>query len=735
MLALLAGWLLAAALAVAAPASAPVGELGRDWFSATLEAGYAGYAFPLAEPALARAVMADSGLAWQTAFDHSTIPVRLAINHRRGTAFRGRVEVAAPFAYPLEEDAAQRGSLTSAEFIAPPSVPTDVVLAPRACPPVAPGTPVKLTVRLYQAGVSQPLFTQEAEVIQLEPAHLYSLSLDAPSQEIVHQRINAENRLGLEPPLAGDKRAPLIAPELLASHHYILPEDHRQLTGLPLAAGQFAFVLADAEAVRTWSEAEQRALAQYLLGGGQLCLYHAAGAWLGLDLSAGAQSAGRGSLLPVAGDLAQAQSAVQHWLEGELTELVLWLGGAAQGATLDLPGPLPRLARLESLLDLYGPAQQDGEVLARRPGYLHPVLFYRETSRQDALEPWDYPEFLSASTETFFNNANLRGFDRLRQGRRFPPLAELAAAARPACGTLWLIAGLAALPALLAGFNRRRAWLFLLPGLAGTGLALHYWQAEPQIREQPLGLAVYDLAANLPGAAVARELQALQLGQRGAARLELTPGALLRHIAWQPPGDWSWHAAADGARWQGAGGGSFAAVSTTAPVAAPDLPVSLALSRGAAGRWRLTLDTSALAPEQRCFLLTPLGWQVIPGGRAQVVCEVELPQMPFAPGLERLRAIRRFLAARTAAAPNSWQTIYDRSSDLALAEAALPGGPFGPPAPAGLEQLGWAGLVQQPAGLRGVNWHEAVLIAPLPGPAPARTARFVRYSLPLEAPR
>ena len=731
VLAVCAGWLLAAVLIAAAQSSAPVEELGRDWFSATLEVGYGGYAFPIAEPALARACLSGTGLAWQTAFDHSVIPVRVSILHRRGAAFRGRVEVEAPYAYPLEEDAAGRSATYSAEFTAPPSVPTDVVLAPRICAPSEPGALVKLEVRLYQEGVNQPLFTQEAEVVQLEPAHLYSLHLDAPSRGIASQAINADNHLALAPQEIGEQRLPQIAPELLGSRHYILPQDHRQLTGLPLAATQFAFVLADAQEVAGWSEAEQAALAQYLLGGGHLCLYNATGRWQGLNLGAGAQPAGRGCLLPVAGGAAEAEAAVLGWLEGELTELVLWLGGSANGEELDLPGQLPKLGRLEAIVQAFGPAQEDGEILARRPGFLHLVALYRETSRQDALEPWDYPEFLSVSTDTLLNNSNLRTLARERPDHGFPPLSQFAAAARPALVGIWLIAMLAGLPALLAGFSRRHAWVWLIVGLAGAGAALWLWDSEPPVQEQPVNLTVYDLAQNLPGMAVARELHAVQTGSQGRAGFETAPGVLIRHVAWQPPGTWDWRREDDGARWQGAGGGAYAALSTVAPATEPGLPVALNLSRPAPGRLRIELSTSALEPGEQSFLLTPLGWQVVPGGTTQARYEIIMPEIPFQPGLARLRAVRAFLKSRPEAVSNTWGNIFDRSGDLALAEAAAPGGPLMEPPPPSLVRLGLAGLVQLPTGLRGVNWNEVVLIAPLPSEDGARALAYVRYSAPL----
>ena len=306
------------------------GQLGIGALQITVDAGYDQFALPVANAALAREWASASGLAWQVAYNSSLVPVRMDIEHRQARALRGRIEVSTEYGYAAEESATAQPVVVTREFLVPPSVPTSLTLLPRVCPPSVSGGTVTLDFRVYLRDLPQPQFEQRLEVVQLEPAHLYSLYLTEPGS-VDRDVINAGNHLGLTSPAGMSGKDTLFPPEMLQSRHYTIACDRRQVTLAPLAARDFAFVIADAGAVRSWPEEEQDGLAAYLIGGGYLCLFNAEGTWHGLDLSRGAMPVGRGNLLPVAGGYTAARREVTGWLEGELAEFVLWCEGRQDG--------------------------------------------------------------------------------------------------------------------------------------------------------------------------------------------------------------------------------------------------------------------------------------------------------------------------------------------------------------------------------------------------------------------
>ncbi|HES58739.1 MAG TPA: hypothetical protein ENO21_04850, partial [Firmicutes bacterium] len=429
-------------------------EMLLGGFELEVQAGYSGYALPVANSQLGRD-WADRGpLAWQMAFNYSTVPVRITILHRRADAFRGRIELISTAAFSIEEDPLGHTATTTTDFIVPPSVPYTVSLAPRVCPPSTPGGPARLLLRIYQQGLQTPVDSQVVTVTQLEPAYLYSLLLDGPPGDRYSDAVNPDNELELAMPDGFDA-----VDGLLTSRHWLISCPREQVTGLPLAARDFAFVVADLSEVVEWDDVEQRALVQYVIGGGHLCLYNVSTAsWQGLNLDSAALPAGRGFVRVVRGGLDQARLALSDWLAGELEEFTLLCGGTAGGDRLALADSSENLLASLDLDDIFA-SSEESEIPSHRPGYLHPVWVYREACRSGAQEPWQGPEFLVNEPRAWMHNEALRQSIGANMQFNVPPLAHAASAPRELPRAWKLFAVLLPALLLLGGLVRQlRLW-------------------------------------------------------------------------------------------------------------------------------------------------------------------------------------------------------------------------------------------------------------------------------------
>ena len=694
-----------------------------------LGAGYRGYALPVANWSLARQWAEGSGLDWQAAYNSSIIPVRMDLTHRQARALTGRLEVVTRDGYTREEDPLRHEAVTTREFLVPPSVPTSVVLTPRVCPAAEAGGILELTVRLYLGDSTQPQFEQRLEVMQLEPAHLYALHLDgAPGIDI--DVINPGNHLELEPPLRNPEQ-PLFPPEMLSSAFYTISCLPGQVTLAPLAARDFAFVFADAARVREWPEEEQAGLAQFVVGGGHLCLYNAAGAWQGLSLDNGPGQTGRGVLLPVAGGFPAARGEVVTWLEGELTEFVLWCGGRAGGwATPNLVALDGLAARVPGIQQANTPWLRGDGPVARRAGYLHPVWIYRETCRQAALEPWDFPEFTSVKRDIILNNRNLAPLNDRDNPPGLRPFALCVTESRgwPAhLGWLFLVLPLAFLS---GGVSRRHWWPGLVLAAAALGLGLSWWLATGPVPVPSLGAVLVDAAEGCD-AATARLVQAAQPSHRGSIRLEVPDGSQVRRTGGNPV-DWRLTGDNHGASWSCTDARSNLVLVVDTPREAVEPPVRVTGRHREGRRLRLVLDTRGVPADRECYLVHPLGSQVVPGGRERVAVEIEVPRIPVRPGRERLAVLEDWLAPRLTADLGNLSRIGVSQPDLLRYLARFPGGDA---AAGAVDRLCWLGLCQNPLGLRGVAGGQGVVFAPLPGEAASAERGYLRFTFPLEVPR
>lgn len=717
--------------------------LGLGDAEVRISAGYGGYALPVANSALARDWAARSGLAWQAGFNYSTIPVQVSIEHRQPMARTVKVSVTTSYGYAAEELAqadkpphATPQTTVSRELLVPPSVPARAVLLPRVCPPSQPGGMLKLQVAVEVEG--QPWGALRYDVTQLEPAHLYSLWLDGPPDLQFQDTLNADNHLRLMPPVdrAG---VPAFEPEQLTSRHYILGVDRRDLTLAPLAARDFAFALADLAQVSLWPEAEQRALVTFMLGGGHLCLYGARGSWQGLDLSSAVRPVGRGNLLSVGGGPDEARAAIARWLEGELEELTLWLGGSSGGwraQRLLNAGDLNDQLNLTPLL-AGDPEQPD--VISHRAGYLHPVWIYRETCRAGALEPWDYPEFNTGHGDLSDSNRNLRALDE-ELTQRLVPLQHSVVEARAWPAELWLLVLGLPLALLIGGTIARRPWLApSLAVLALGGGGWLWWQTQP-LRTPPLRLSLIDSELGLEEA-VDRQAQAGRADRDGDLSLALPADAMLRRLSWSSPGGWRLSADRHGAVWHGRHGGPLLTLSAEGARSAPRPPVTIERRRRGPSTLELTCDTRGLAGDE-CYLLTPLGWQVLPGGQESLRLELALPEITPWPGRARLQGWEEHLADWLPGAPRSPSPLSRRTVELLRHHADPDEWSATTPAPdlaaQGRDRLAWLGLLQLPVGLRGGLSGQGVLLAPLDATAEAEggaeTLEYLRLTFPLEPP-
>lgn len=742
----------------AARGSAQDAGLAEGGLSFRALAGYgeSGYALPVANSALGRDWAMDSAYAWQLAYGQSTLPLHVRIEHRMPGAFRGRLEVECPDAYHPAEKGAGNSGLVSCEVVVPPSAPLDLYLPLRCAPLSQPGALVKAEVRLFAKGMQGPLIETEADAVQLEPAHAYSLLLDGAEGAISGDAINPRNRLRLRYPGQQGELTPLESFGVTSFNHYLISCQHRQMTALPTAATDFAFVCASLGAVRDWPAADQEALVAYVLAGGHLCLFDAGGEWLGLDFTAadaapgfGRRQAGRGELLYLAGSLEAARRLMVQYLEGELSEFVLWQGGSVAGEGLGFDAQL-RFRHRGGLAEAYLPGGGDkpGELPSRRSAYLNPVVAYRELCRQSALEPFDYPEFSLAASESTADslllaaNPALAGIDR-RLGGSLPPLLSNLAQPGLSRPVLPLAATGLMLLALLPGWRarcrpasqrRRPAALqslrlgsasaaLVLAGLAISGAG------APVLPELRLEMA--DRHSGV-GAEARRELHLRSTQGSGSAELSAPAAGALRRSSGAPPGAWSWdwRPGAEPGNFQ-VRGGQYASASFSAwsPSTADDGrrgpgPVAV-LHRLDAQRVELTVNTAALPGGRGCWLQDAFGLRYLPGSTDSVRVELDLPVWPPLPGTARLKALR-LRRSHSGQAGLLEAQLMARSDAVQRLLAERPQD-CGAPSP--LERLVLGAALQQPGGRRGQLFLAPALYYFESAPADGTSCRLVRQTL------
>jgi hypothetical protein len=740
-------------------------ELGQLKWSMSLGYGTAGaenYALPVANSALGRSMAFGRGLQWQLGLNSSVIPLSIHVEHRQAVAVAGRIEVESRHGYARAEDPLQHPTVIRQDVLIPPSQPLALYFAPRVAPPSEPGGLAEVTVSFFRQGSSKPDWTQAISVTQLEPAHVYSLLLDAPPG-ILQDRINPGNAQQLTLPRNVQEALPEGIFGVLEFDHYLLPCDRGQMTRLPLAARDFVFTVADLGAVRGWPAADQRALVQFVVGGGHLCLYNADGQpWQGLGTLKGAE-AGRGIFLPVAGDLPQARQLLREWLSGELEEIVLISGGTARGKATPR---MPYDVNYQRQLTLQSAFRSEG-IVSHGPGYLHPIWIFRETMRSSALEPFSYPEFTVAygprtsqlmrqRGSPTFDNPNLR--DVLGQRYRVE-MATLADAAQPPhrFPLLPVLAG-AVLVGLLSATRSLRvprlAAAAALLGLAASALLLLGLRSRP-LQPAPLELAILD-TDNRVQAAARRGLTAGLADAGGSFAIDLPANSTIRNVVWEPAGPWALTLPGAGpatpeqttGTLRATGGGEYFAVAADAPEPEPfipgELPVRVRTETDRPGWQTIVIDTSGLQEGEVCWLLTRQGQQQIPAGNPGYRVDVRSSSVPLLPGYGRLLAWHEVFTGAQAReswrfpgeqqgtpGPESWTLSPERTSPfLSHYVRAL----AGEKSTVALMDLGWVGLMQQPTGLPGLFTTSGVLVFPIGavGNTGRSSATFVRLTFPLE---
>jgi hypothetical protein len=759
----------AAFLLLGCPSGAAAGDSGvseslpflqQGEFRLDCEAGYARYAFPIGDAALARkwttfraeenqANWASRGeLAYQLAYDYSVIPVHFRIAHRRPEAFAGTVEIESTHGYGVAENPLGHRTLLRHEFLAPPSSPIEFTLSPRVVPPVRPGSSERLIVRIYQRGLTRPIDRRELSVTQLEPSHLYSLVLDDPA--LPHgQTINKDNYLKLQIP--ANRSELVLDPSIYSSEHYFLGCPHRAVTGLPLAARQFAFVLADYSNVRTWNVAEQQSLMQFVVAGGRLILFNAGrdAVWQGCSL-AQPDAVARGWLIPLAGPRRLAEQTAQRWLEGELEEFALYARGSAHGIRLD-PNSFNAFRDSNLLLDeVYASALPDALAipLSRRPGYLHPLWLYRAATDLGTLEPWDYPEFTQFAGDESDNNLLLRAITAAQPGTTAPlGLSRLLGQQRVL--PLWwkvvpfallgLTAGVMAFPS--SGFRK----LQLLGIGCALSLATLLWKSVAPL-QLPVGSMQLIDCDQRTEIATARTVHAKFATRSGEIALKLNAGSLLRRVDWQPAGNWQLRAstAAVGdspTHWHGKSGGAFVALRTDVASLKAKVGLSAEVTPTPDG-YCVILNTKELPPGQLVILQTSLGWHALKTSETTQRIYLQLSPLPRVPGVDRAMAVQRLsrswgMQLRSVKSMSNWQ------SRLLLAQLLEDGWTTelrrqGTQQDA-LLRLGWSAILQDPLGGRGLPVNQLVFYAvtnTLPengatAGGPLETT-WMRYCIPLQ---
>lgn len=719
--------LLATSVALAQDGKEPEGGLPLGAVSFNVTAGYSGWALPVANSAVGRSFAQGGGLAWQIGRNMSVVPIRLEIEDRFPSAFRGRVEITSAHGYAREEDPLGHMTLYEQELLVPPSVPTSLYFAPRVCPPSRPGAPVRLVVKIYQAGSHFASQQQSLTVTQLEPSYLYSLYLDGPRGAVYSDAVNAGNRLQLALPY--DKPDPSV----YESMHYVIATERQMVTGLPLAARDFAFVIADMRQAARWPAAEQAALSEFLIGGGHLCLFNASGTWQGLDLAHGPQEVGRGVLIPVAGGLDDARRELASWLEGELSEFVLLSGGRMEGQSLG-GSPASGLLRAGIGFDQhppYGLRRETADVVSYRPGYMNPVWIYRETCLGGSLEPWDYPEFCLDSQQVEQDNPFILA---LREGPRGVRLAPLANSVRPLRRLPWasaLLMLLMPVAVLISGMRLRARFAVPLGAAVLLGLGTFGWCTTRPAEPRAVREVLIDADLRLPQA-IRRELDAGMFAAGEPLVMPVPPGAIVRRVNWAEPGDWRLSTGRQGERWTAQSGTGYMALALEgAEDSPPKWPVAVQVRRLDARRVELTCDTSRLGAGQRCYLLCRGGTLVIPGGEREVRTYLDVPVLPVKPGMDRLLALAGTFTRAGMDAEHGADLAYTEAQ-AALSDMLGEGWPEVAVDP--LYRLGWAGLLRNPLGLRAMMGNQGVLLIPLKTDQSAKeaTASFARLTLPLE---
>lgn len=713
--------------------------LGLGELEVIAYAGYGGFALPVANSALARQWAANGGLAWQIGMNYATIPVFVDILHRQPMARTARISVLSEHGYAAEElqqygrdlnadDLSSPEVVVSREVLLPPSVPVSIALLPRTCPPSRPGSLQRLTVEVEAEGLQQP-FKTAVEVIQLEPAHLYSLYLDGPPGEFYQDFVNEGNHLNLQIPLSAPDAPQHNAAEMLSSHLYTIGIARHEMTLAPLAARDFAFVVASVDQVRDWPQEDQQALLAFMLGGGRLCLFNAAGQWQGLDIGRAALPVGRGYLVPVSGGFDAARPAMVAWIEGELSEFTLWCRGTVNGWQSQILGAAGDVSLQLDLAALLGVAGDADVIASHRPGFMHPLWVYREACFHGALEPWTYPEFTTPDLAVIANNSNLNGLaDQAASsadqsaGEAPLPFMLCVGEARQWPVALGWIALALPLVTMLGGFRwRAQAVVPALALVVLAGSALAWWYAEP-VRPPPLRALLLDVDQHAP-LAVIRELAAARTGQTGDTELALAAGSFVRRVSSHAPGPWTVTSSGKAWVWEGNSTSDTLSVMAETYAASPELPVKVNSMRVSDRELALTVDTSGLSSDAECYLLTALGWMVVPGKQPSCTINLELPSIPEWPGLERFQAWEERLSLwlpsrnrfgvitdwRTQALLRHLQRRYGENHSDAAADAAH----LGASDQSSARMLTWLALGQNPTTQRGLLHSQGILFAPV----------------------
>ena len=664
------------------------------------------YAFPVANSALGRDWAGNGPLQWQIANGYSVVPLLVEIEHRHPSAQNIRVEVLSSRPYareelqhlagdPGEDMLSRQLAVFSVDLLVPPGRPMSFVLTPRYIPEARPGTSVHFKVQTYFNNADSPDDTEDLDVIVLDPAHLYFLNLDGPIALPDELSINAVNELDLD--FASNAR---FDPSILTTTLYGIPTRREVFTGAPLAARDFAFVTADAEQAAQWPEEEQQALESYMLAGGRLCLYNMREPWRGFD-NGHDSPVGRGYLLAESADYEAARAALRAWVEGELEEFILITGGSVRGESASTSAGNALFGNFGLRLEqVYGADKLTGILPARRPGFLHPVWLYRELSSDNAVEPWDFPEYQlrrpraagglgrgirlnSVATDT--RPAELALLDAVVPARPLPLLY------------LAMLAILAAAMALLARSRPRRqlaSICVLLPAL------LLVWLTQSALDYRPVRLRLLDRDIRTP-LAISRNLSVLLSDSSGRNLLSMSPDALIRRVVWSPPGKFNQQRGRESSEFSGRSPAQSVNLYVDATLRdAPQFPVGIELQQDG-DRISLQLDTSRLAVGQYCLLQSPLGYQAVPAGSDSTTIHMKLADLPVRPGLDRIRAIRNLYEGGPGPGDSNIARFASMLSSLRRSLYDDERGSLG--------DICWTGLLRQPCGLLGVNQNQLVL--------------------------
>ncbi len=662
------------------------------------------YAFPISNAALGRAWATGSDLKWQVANDYSVVPVRVILEHRYAYAQQVRVEIYSTHPYAREElqnlaadspEALSRQlAMFSKEMLVPPSVPTSFMITPRYIPQVPPGHPINLQVLVYFN--EQLTINQELDVVVMEPAHLYYLHLDEALAETDELEINADNSLEL-----GFSRRMQFDPSVLSTILYGLPVDRQVFTGAPLASRNFAFACVDMRRTRDWPPEEQQALESFMLAGGRLCMYNMDGPWRKFD-NVTDSAVGRGFLLAETGDYSAAKQKMQQWVSGELEEFVLLSGGSVQGYSV--PGQAGNSVFGNFGLELeqvYGRDELTNTLPSMRPGFLHPVWLYRELCSEGSVEPWDFPEYQLRRPRSSGQLTNQLALETVVDSRVQDERALLDSAVPPRSMPLGLLLVLGlTVPGMLLLVRLRRR--LLAPAcIVLFAAVLGLWGTSRPLDFRPVRLQLLDRDPRVETVS-SRRLNVLLSDSRGRSRLQMPPDALIRRVAWFPPGSFSQQSDRSSSMLSGQGAAESVNVYVDAiSTDPPEFPVSVELDRQP-GRTRLLLDTSRLRAGQSCVLQTPLGFELIEQAAEPVAVIVSHPQLPVQPGLGRIRVIREMHEGGPGQGNPNIARFGTMLSSLREEVRRRQGG--------SLAQICWEGMLRQPYGLIGANQSQVVII-------------------------